>query len=124
MTTGEGGVITTNDSELAQKMRAFRSHGITSDHRQREAQGSWFYEMVDLGFNYRITDFQCALGSSQLRKSPAWLSRRREIAARYDAAFSPHPSIHPLTVRPGALHAYHLYVVQVDGDRQQVFQKL
>src|SRR5436305_3829777 len=99
MTTGEGGVITTNDSELAQKMRAFRSHGITSDHRQREAQGSWFYEMVDLGYNYRITDFQCALGISQLNKVRQWLERRREIVAAYDRVFAASDVIEPLTTR-------------------------
>jgi perosamine synthetase len=124
ITTGEGGMITTNDDRLAARMRTFRNHGITTDHRQRSEHGSWFYEMVDLGFNYRITDFQCALGSSQLRKLPVWLKRRREIAARYDAAFASNRAIHPLTVRPGALHAYHLYVVQVDGDRQTIFQGL
>jgi hypothetical protein len=63
ITTGEGGVITTNDPELAARMRIFRNHGITSDHRQREQQGSWFYEMTDLGYNYRLTDVQCALGT-------------------------------------------------------------
>ena len=88
VTTGEGGVITTNDAELASRLRLFRNHGITSDHRQREAAGSWFYEMVELGYNYRLTDFQCALGMAQLTKLEGWLARRREIAARYTAAFS------------------------------------
>ena len=63
-------MITTDDPALARRMRTFRNHGITSDHRQREQQGSWVYEMVDLGYNYRLTDFQCALGLSQLRKLP------------------------------------------------------
>ena len=75
ITTGEGGVITTDDAELAARLRLFRNHGITTDHRQRETAGSWFYEMVDLGYNYRLTDFQCALGLSQLKKLPAWLTR-------------------------------------------------
>jgi perosamine synthetase len=124
ITTGEGGMITTNNPDFALRMRTFRNHGITSDHRQRSEHGSWFYEMVDLGFNYRISDFQCALGSSQLRKLPAWLDRRREIAARYDAAFSGSASICPLSVNPAAGHAYHLYVVRVAGDRQESFRKL
>jgi UDP-4-amino-4,6-dideoxy-N-acetyl-beta-L-altrosamine transaminase len=124
ITTGEGGMVTTNDGELALRMRTFRNQGITTDHRQRSEHGSWFYEMVDLGFNYRISDFQCALGSSQLRKAPAWLSRRRNIAARYDAAFFASRSILPLTVHPAAGHAYHLYVVRVEGDRQETFRKL
>jgi perosamine synthetase len=124
ITTGEGGLISTNDDAIAARMRTFRNHGITTDHRQRAEYGSWFYEMVDLGFNYRITDFQCALGTSQLRKLPAWLERRRQIAARYDAAFAAVRCIHPVAVRKGACSAYHLYVVQVDRDRQHFFQEL
>jgi len=81
-TTGEGGMITGNDSRLAQRMRTFRNHGITTDHRQRAEAGGFSYEMVELGFNYRLTDFQCALGLSQLRKVPAFVQRRQEIAAR------------------------------------------
>jgi perosamine synthetase len=116
MTTGEGGMITTNDSSLAQRMRIFRNHGITTDHRQRQEQGSWFYEMVDLGYNYRLTDFQCALGISQLRKLPAWVARRQAIARQYDAAFAALPAVQPLTVRGDVSHAYHLYVVCFDLD--------
>jgi perosamine synthetase len=117
ITSGEGGMITTEDPELARRMRVFRNHGITTDHRQREAEGSWFYEMVDLGFNYRLTDFQCALGESQLRKLTAWVERRRAIALRYDEAFSGNGLFTPLAVRPGVTHAYHLYVVQLRLDR-------
>lgn len=125
ITTGEGGMIVTDNQELAARIRMFRNHGITTEHRQRAEQGSWFYEMVDLGFNYRISDIQCALGLSQLGKLPAWLERRREIAARYDAAFAGHPTIRPLVVSPDACHAYHLYVVRVDENRrQEVFRKL
>jgi perosamine synthetase len=129
ITTGEGGMITTDDPSLAEKMRLFRSHGITTDHRQREEQGSWFYEMVDLGYNYRITDFQCALGMSQLKKLPQWIERRREIARRYDEAFQNIPRVKPLTVQNEVLHAYHLYVVRLDLDgtnldRSVAFSKL
>jgi perosamine synthetase len=115
ITTGEGGMITTDDQALAQRMRVFRNHGITSDHRQRDQQGSWFYEMVDLGYNYRLTDFQCALGLSQLRKLPGWVARRREIAQRYDAAFADMAVVQPLAVRPEVVHAYHLYMVRVQS---------
>jgi perosamine synthetase len=129
ITTGEGGMITTDDPELAERMRLFRSHGITTDARQREKQDSWFYEMVDLGYNYRITDFQCALGISQLRKLPKFLERRREIAARYDESFAGLSGINPLAVRPNAFHAYHLYVIRIDSnilgiDRTALFTKL
>jgi perosamine synthetase len=129
ITTGEGGMITTDDPVLAQRMRVFRNHGITSDHRQRDQQGSWFYEMVDLGYNYRLTDFQCALGLSQLRKLPGWVARRREIAQRYDAAFAGMPGVQPLAVRPDVVHAYHLYTVRMDNheagvSRDHVFAAL
>lgn len=128
-TTGEGGLITTNDPELAQRMRVFRNHGITSDHRQRAEQGGFFYEMVALGYNYRITDFQCALGISQLTKLPGWVARRQAIAQLYDQAFATIPAVKPLAVRPEVSHAYHLYVVQFDlvqltADRNMLFQAL
>jgi perosamine synthetase len=124
ITTGEGGMITTDDSKLSEKMRIFRNHGITTDHKQRENEGSWFYEMVDLGYNYRITDFQCALGMSQLKKLPQWVKRRREIACRYDKAFQNISHVMPLSVQTEALHAYHLYVIRLDLDRSAVFSKL
>lgn len=113
-TTGEGGLITTDNSAWAERMRTFRNHGITTDHRQRESLGSWMYEMVDLGYNYRITDFQCALGISQLRKLPDWVERRRTIAHFYDAQIADIRGINPLAARPNVTHAYHLYVVRLD----------
>ena len=129
ITTGEGGMITTNDPKLAEKMRLFRNHGITTYHRQRDAQDSWFYEMTDLGYNYRITDFQCALGMSQLKKLPSWLDRRRKIAYCYDVAFKDLPRVKPLSVRNDVSHACHLYVVRLNlegtnVDRGRVFRKL
>ena len=120
VTTGEGGAITTDDPDLAGRMRTFRNHGITTDHRQRESKGSWFYEMGDLGFNYRLTDIQCALGISQLPKLPAWVRRRQAIALRYDAAFARMPAVRPLAVRPEVSHAYHLYVIRLELDRVRV----
>ncbi len=129
ITTGEGGVITTHDDEMARRMRVFRNHGITTDHRQRAEQGAWFYEMVELGYNYRLTDFQCALGLSQLRKLPGWVARRQAIARTYDAAFAGLTAVAPLTTRPEVSHAYHLYVVRFDlsqltVDRNTLFQAL
>jgi perosamine synthetase len=123
LTTGEGGMVVTDRDDLATAMRRFRNHGIATDYRQREAQGAWFYEMTSLGWNYRLTDFQCALGISQLRKLPAWLDRRRQLAARYDAAFAADDAIRPLAVTPDVHHAYHLYVVRVPG-RDDVFREL
>jgi len=129
ITTGEGGVITTDDPRLAARMRIFRNHGITTDHRQRDEQGSWFYEMIDLGCNYRLTDLQCALGLSQLRKLPTWLSRRREIAQFYDSALKDLSSVSPLTVREDVNHAYHLYVICLESSelratRSEIFTAL
>lgn len=129
MTTGEGGMITTNDAEAAATMRRFRNHGLTSDHRERQERGSWFYEMTDIGFNERLTDFQCALGIAQLRKVPAWTKRRQDVAHRYDAAFAEIHAITPLTVQPNVSHAYHLYVVRVNPGmltvgRTEIFKAL
>jgi perosamine synthetase len=120
ITTGEGGMVTTDDPELANRMRVFRNHGITADHRQRELQGSWYYEMVDLGYNYRMTDFQCALGLSQLRKLKKWVERRQEIAQRYDEAFAGMQDLESLGLRNNVSHAYHLYVVRLDLDHLSV----
>lgn len=129
LTTGEGGMVTTDDPEIAKRVRTFRSHGITSDHRQRAENGSFHYDMVELGYNYRITDFQCALGLSQLKKQERWLARREEVARRYDEAFRDVPGITPLASRTGVRHAYHLYVVRVDAaltsvDRGTAYQSL
>jgi UDP-4-amino-4,6-dideoxy-N-acetyl-beta-L-altrosamine transaminase len=113
ITTAEGGMVTTADPALARRMRVFRNHGITTDHRQRTERGAWFYEMEELGYNYRLSDLHSALGLSQLAKLPAWAERRRAIAARYDAAFAALPGVTPLALRPEVEHAYHLYVVRL-----------
>src|SRR5277367_2845929 len=91
--TGEGGMVTTNWADLAESLRRFRNHGISSDARQREGSRPWHYEMVLLGFNYRLPDIACALGIEQLKKLDANLSRRRQIAARYNAAFRDIPEV-------------------------------
>ncbi len=129
ITTGEGGMVTTANPNFAERMRMFRNHGIVADHHQRAKQCSWFYEMVALGYNYRITDIQCALGLSQLRKLQSWLERRREIARRYDVAFAEIEVIHPLDVHPHVSHAYHLYVIRLDlarlrATRAEIFSAL
>ena len=117
ITAGEGGVVATDDAELASRIRHFRNHGITSDHHQREAVGSWWYEMRELGFNYRITDFQCALAQSQLGKLAEWLECRCAIAARYTEAFGGVPELEPPTVPAWARPAWHLYVVRLNLER-------
>src|SRR5574341_435280 len=114
ITTGEGGMITTNNAALASQMRVFRNHGITTDHRQRAQTGSFYYEMVELGYNYRLTDIQCALGIRQLSKLLASVERRQAIAARYDRAFAEMDFVTPLSTALHVSHSYHLYVVRFD----------
>jgi dTDP-4-amino-4,6-dideoxygalactose transaminase len=129
VTTGEGGMVTTDDPELAARLRRFRSHGILSDFRQREQAGSWVYDMAALGFNYRLTDLQAALGLSQLPKLDDWLARRRAIAARYTAAFAILEAVEPPTALPDRECAWHIYVIRLRverlrADRARVFQAL
>jgi perosamine synthetase len=129
LATGEGGMVTTDRADLAESLRRFRNHGISSDARQRHASGQWHYEMVLLGFNYRLTDIACALGLSQLKKLEANLARRREIAARYTAAFRDLPGMLAPRVRPGVNPAWHLYPIrvnpaQLNTDRAHVFRAL
>lgn len=125
---GEGGMVTTQDPERARRLRLFRNHGITTDFRERAAAGGWAYEMVDLGFNYRLTDIHSALGLSQLAKLDGSIARRKEIARRYDAAFAELP-LRPVAPRPGNDHVYHLYVVLLGLEslrvgREQVYAAL
>jgi perosamine synthetase len=129
LTTGEGGMVATNDARLAETLRCFRNHGISSEARQRLESGQWFYEMVLLGFNYRLTDIACALGLSQLEKLPANLARRREIAAQYAEAFRDLPAIVIPTVRDGVVPAWHLYPVRLKLElfavgRGEIFQAM
>jgi perosamine synthetase len=113
ITAGEGGLLVTDNAEFAQRARRFRNHGIGTDHRQRAVAGSWHYAMTDLGYNYRLTDLQAALGLSQLARLDAWIARRQVIAARYDRTFTRLPGVRPLGVRPGVGHGRHLYVVRL-----------
>jgi len=129
ITTGEGGMVITSDEEMASKMRAFRNHGISTDYKTRESEGTYFYEMVELGYNYRLTDIQSALGLSQLKKLDGWIQRRREIAAIYNSHFAKIAAVELLAVNEGAYHVYHLYVIklrleELSADRLAVFKKL
>jgi len=123
ITTGEGGMIVTNDPLLASRMRAFRSHGIAADFRQRAEAGSWVYEMVDLGYNYRLPDLNCVLGLSQLNKLDEWLERRRAIAARYNAALAALAAVDLLEIAPHTEPAWHLFVIKLNLDRLRVGRK-
>ena len=130
ITSGEGGLVLTNRPELAERLRSLRSHGMTRDPAQmsQASHGPWYYEQVELGFNYRITDIQAALGLSQLNKLEGFLARRRELAARYQALLSGLPLTLP-TAQADARSAWHLYVVRVQTERvslshRQVFEAL
>ena len=126
LTTGEGGMVTTNNGEFAQRLREVRNHGIDSDARARQADGQWHYEMTTLGFNYRLTDIACALGLAQLPRLPANLARRRAIAARYEKALATVSSLALPIVEADVTSAWHLYPVRVDTsiDRAEVFNAL
>ncbi len=129
LTTGEGGMVTTDRADFAENLRRFRNHGISSDARQRQTTGQWYYEMVSLGFNYRLTDIACALGLNQLGKLEANLARRRKIAARYTAAFRSVPGVIPPSVRSKVNPAWHLYPIRLDvsklsANRGQIFRAL
>src|SRR5882724_1200603 len=129
LTTGEGGMVTTDNAEFAKTLRCFRNHGISSDARHRQTAGHWHYEMVLLGFNYRLIDIACALGLQQLKKLEANLARRREIAARYRAAFCEIPAILCPAVRAEVNPAWHLYPIRLDlkklnANRGEIFWAL
>ena len=126
LTTGEGGMITTDDAGLAQRLRLFRSHGIESDARARQAGGTWFYEMTALGYNYRLTDIAAALGLAQVPRLAANLARRRAIAARYDAALAGTSGLTLPAVAADVAPAWHLYPIRIDppADRGEVFRAL
>lgn len=115
ITAGEGGVVVTNDGNAAQAMRSFRNHGIASDGRQRGKGGTHQYAMETLGFNYRLSDIQCALGHSQLKKLTRFTRRRNDVANFYHVLFESTPFITPLQTRPGVEHAFHLFVVRWDS---------
>ena len=116
ITTGEGGMVTTNDARIADILRKFRNHGINSNARDRQREGQWHYEMVVLGFNYRLSDIACALGLKQLGKLGANLARRREIAARYMSELSGLPGIVLPAVESDVNPAWHLFPIRIDPE--------
>lgn len=126
ITTGEGGMIVTDNKEFYQKMMLFRSHGITRDENlMTRNDGPWFYQQLDLGYNYRITDIQCALGCSQMKKLDRFLARRKEIVAHYNEAFADCENIVTPYQLPETESGWHLYIVQVKNcDRRKVFETL
>jgi len=129
ITTGEGGMVATSNPQFAVTLRRFRNHGISTDARQRQSAGQWQYEMVLLGFNYRLPDLVCALGLQQLKKLESNLARRREIAEYYAAAFHDVPGVILPTVRSEVYPAWHLYPIRLDldkltADRAQIFRAL
>ena len=124
ITTGEGGMVTTNRQDIYDSLCFYRTHGITKDPgRLGENHGGWYYEMQELGFNYRITDFQAALGISQLRRADAGLDRRQQIARTYNEAFAPISAIRTPYVADNIYPAYHLYIIQV-ADRLGLYNYL
>lgn len=126
ITTAEGGMVLTNDEALYEKLKLYRTHGITREESLLHHQeGGWYYEQLALGYNYRISDMQCALGISQMKKLDRFVARRREIAAKYDAAFASVDQIITPFQAEGTENSYHLYMIQVKGkDRAEVFNKL
>ena len=117
ITTGEGGAVLTNHSAIDKKVQRLRTHGITKDLDQLEKNdGPWYYEMHEMGYNYRITDFQCALGSSQLKKLDQFVQKRRKIANIYDKSFSIVDSLKIPKAHNSVSHAYHLYPLQINFD--------
>lgn len=125
ITTGEGGMVITENKNLYQQMRSFRNHGITTDHRERQKKGAYSYDMVDLGYNYRITDIQCVLGKSQLEKLDSWIVQRNNIARKYDELLKGDSRILTLDTNQNNISGYHLYVIRIPGfDRDDVFQKM
>lgn len=121
ITTGEGGMAVANDSGLARKMARLRSHGITRDPAEMEGPpvGPWYYEQRDLGFNYRMTDLQAALGISQLGRLDRYIARRQELARRYDRLLADLP-VQPLWQHPDCRSSWHLYVIRLRAEELRV----
>jgi UDP-4-amino-4,6-dideoxy-N-acetyl-beta-L-altrosamine transaminase len=130
ITSGEGGMITTNDDELAWRTGMLRTHGITRDasRMEGESHGPWYYQQTELGWNYRMTDIQAALGANQMTKLERFAIRRREIASLYDQALAGLP-VQPLARDPQAVSGWHLYMIrlhlsELTKTRRQVFESL
>ena len=118
ITTGEGGAVLTSHSDIDEKVRRLRTHGITKNPDQLEKNdGPWYYEMHEVGYNYRITDFQCALGSNQLKKLDTFVNKRHDIAKKYDEVFSNNDLLKIPLSDKSVEHSYHLYPLQIDFDK-------
>lgn len=126
VTTGEGGMITTDNIELYERLKLFRSHGITRDESfMTKNEGGWYYQQIALGYNYRITDIQCALGISQMKKLDKFVARRRYLVERYNKAFADIEDIVCPMQGEGCNNSWHLYVIQVPaGRRHEIYNKL
>jgi len=131
ITTGEGGAVVTNNKDYYEKLLLFRSHGITKNRKKmiNKEEGSWYYEMQELGYNYRITDFQCRLGISQLKKLDKFIKRRKKIVKRYNEAFKDIEGIIIPYEKPEVKSAWHIYVIRLKldklrGTREEIFEAL
>ncbi|WP_067724755.1 UDP-4-amino-4,6-dideoxy-N-acetyl-beta-L-altrosamine transaminase [Oceanobacillus damuensis] len=130
ITTGEGGMITTNNEDYYEKLLLFRSHGITRDSlKLKDHQGPWYYEMQELGFNYRMTDIQAALGLSQVKKLNTFLNKRREYAKKYTEAFIDVDAILTPYQQSDSNSSWHLYIIRfklekLNADRTEIFKAL
>jgi UDP-4-amino-4,6-dideoxy-N-acetyl-beta-L-altrosamine transaminase len=125
ITTGEGGMITTNNKEYYERLKLFRTHGITKDKdKLLNYDGPWYYEMQELGYNYRLTDFQCSLGISQLKKIDKIIQRRRKIVKKYNYEFKDMPEIKIPEINPATSNpAWHIYIIQLNLEKLKVERK-
>jgi UDP-4-amino-4,6-dideoxy-N-acetyl-beta-L-altrosamine transaminase len=131
ITTGEGGMITSNNKEYYERLKLFRTHGITKEkNKLLDYDGPWYYEMQELGYNYRLTDFQCALGISQLKKIDRIIQQRREIVQKYNCEFKDMPEIKIPQLNPtDSNSAWHIYMIQLNLEkiktgRREIFEAL
>ena len=124
ITSGEGGAILTNNTEFYEKVKTLRTHGITKDQEALDKEGPWYYEMHQLGYNYRMTDIQCALGSSQLERLNKFIIKRRKIAKFYDHHLIKKPFIKTPEINSNIEHAYHLYPILVEFEKFNISKKV
>jgi dTDP-4-amino-4,6-dideoxygalactose transaminase len=121
LTTGEGGMITTDNEAWAERCRLMSNHGISKDSWTRySSEGSWYYDVIAPGFKYNMSDLAAAMGLAQLRKVESMCRRRAEIAGQYTAAFAACPELEASTLRPGVDHAWHLYILRLNLDRLSI----